>query len=447
MIFRIFLFVGFEQDHLHQCLRECLKGKTLNTVGLISEINIKELDLIYYKQKPLFRNTTFDFIDNTTMPGKDIIKKMSHHESIAIKMMDRNHKYPFKSYDKRKILYMSQLTNAYSLLLNYDYKLILFSIIPHATFNYILFNLAKLLGIQTKFFSQIQVQDIFCISDSISDLHSDLSVESNTNYVLSSNLQSEFKSRSNNEAPFYMSNRGLNLLQILYNLQKRIFRVHTYTQWAYSIKTKLIYIFTKKHSIPINNKYIYFPLHFQPESSTSPQGDIYVDQYLAILTLSKALPEGITILVKEHPKQAIWRRSDGFYSILRKLDNVKFISKKENSHTLIYNSIAVATITGTAGWEAIFNKIPVFAFGKPFYKNMTGVINIQDSTQIKDCIKSILNKTFVLACESDIKSFLYSIQKNYEYGVTDQTYLRQSNLSYRENTSLIIKAIYKAINL
>ncbi|MDP2946803.1 MAG: capsule biosynthesis protein, partial [Nanoarchaeota archaeon] len=62
-----------------------------------------------------------------------------------------------------------------------------------------------------------------------------------------------------------------------------------------------------------DKKFIYVPLNLQPECSTSPQGNIFVDQILMIETLSASLPSDWIIYVKEHPIQWLRRGLNFFY--------------------------------------------------------------------------------------------------------------------------------------
>jgi len=119
--------------------------------------------------------------------------------------------------------------------------------------------------------------------------------------------------------------------------------------------------------------YIYFPLHLQPELTTSALGGAYADQMLAIEALSSWLPKGYFIYLKENPKQTEKQRGPLFYKRLAALKNVRLLSRTENSIALIKGSVGVATVTGTAGWEALFHGKPVLVFGLAWYRGFSGV--------------------------------------------------------------------------
>ncbi len=55
------------------------------------------------------------------------------------------------------------------------------------------------------------------------------------------------------------------------------------------------------------NQYVYFPLHYEPERTTNPDGGIFHDQFLTIVFLRKMIPDNIDIIIKEHPSQFFHR--------------------------------------------------------------------------------------------------------------------------------------------
>ncbi len=120
-------------------------------------------------------------------------------------------------------------------------------------------------------------------------------------------------------------------------------------------------------------KYIYYPLHVNPEYSTNFQGTMWMDQTYNIEVLSKSVPVDWLIYVKEHPAMLIARvRPDEFYRRIRRLPNVRMASVSIDSHEMIMGAQMVAIVTGTTGWEAILRGKPVLQF-VPNYFDVLGL--------------------------------------------------------------------------
>jgi hypothetical protein len=137
-----------------------------------------------------------------------------------------------------------------------------------------------------------------------------------------------------------------------------------------------------------NKKYIYFPLHLQPEQTTDIYGGKYADQLLAIEELARALPADILIYVKENPKQTLYMRDPSFFRRLRDIPAVRYFSVEVSTYELTRRSLAVATISGTAGWEAIQMGKPVICFGYGWYRGLPGVFEWQ---QVKNGVAEALS--------------------------------------------------------
>ncbi len=117
--------------------------------------------------------------------------------------------------------------------------------------------------------------------------------------------------------------------------------------------------------------YFLYPIHMQPEASTLVLAKYYVDQLATIVNISKTLPLGVYLYVKEH-KSALGERFLSFYNQLKKYPNIKLIPHDENTFNLIKHSKGVITLSSTVGWEALFYKKPVLVLGDVFY-NGTGL--------------------------------------------------------------------------
>lgn len=111
-------------------------------------------------------------------------------------------------------------------------------------------------------------------------------------------------------------------------------------------------------------KYIYFPLQYQPEATSNPMGgDMYADQIIPLNILSQALPDDVKIYVKTHPEQLSLLRTKDYYTEIAKIPKVKFMKIETSTYDLMKNAVAVSSLTGTALWECQFFGVPALAFG------------------------------------------------------------------------------------
>ena len=110
--------------------------------------------------------------------------------------------------------------------------------------------------------------------------------------------------------------------------------------------------------INLDKDFVYFALHFEPERTTNPDGGIFHDQAIAILTLREFLPKNVDLYVKEHPSQFFMNdrgsrgRSPLFYEFIKNINGVRLVSPKQDSLDLIKKSIFTSTISGSVALES-----------------------------------------------------------------------------------------------
>ena len=138
-------------------------------------------------------------------------------------------------------------------------------------------------------------------------------------------------------------------------------------------------------------KYVFYPLHINPEASTSLFGKWYVNQLDLIEKISKSLPCDYKLYAKEHVF-AYSSRPSWYYKEIKKFPNVRLISPHTNTLDLIKNSSLVLTITSTVGWESILLQKPVLVFGDVYYNIFDGIIKIKEISQLPNLIENNLNK-------------------------------------------------------
>jgi len=140
----------------------------------------------------------------------------------------------------------------------------------------------------------------------------------------------------------------------------------------------------EENSVP--KKYVYFPLHYQPEATTAPRAGFFADQQIIVDIVSRALPDGVYLVVKEHPAQLLsqnWGISGrylGYWERINRHDNVILIDRHKDSRQLIKGSLGVVTATGTAGFEAILLGKPCFVFGQPWYVQHPSIVRLDFQT-------------------------------------------------------------------
>jgi hypothetical protein len=203
----------------------------------------------------------------------------------------------------------------------------------------------------------------------------------------------------------------------------------------------------KKQEKPadFNHPYVYVALHYQPENSTSPQGESFTDQFLVVDLLSKCVPKGWNVYVKEHSSQ--WHiklhgeraRTTDFYDALAALTNVRLVPVSTPNFSLIDHAKAVATVTGTTGWEAIVRGKPVLIFGHAWYKGCDGVFYIPSE---KTCKEALLKIAEGYKVEKEaVRLFVHAIEKVGMRGYVDVGYEKVADISYEENISALTYTI------
>ncbi|MDA0812775.1 MAG: hypothetical protein O3C21_10350, partial [Verrucomicrobia bacterium] len=113
-------------------------------------------------------------------------------------------------------------------------------------------------------------------------------------------------------------------------------------------------------------KFVLVALHYQPEATTEPQGGPFSDQSLFVKEIREALNAlgrtDIEVLVREHPRQVargipalgeVACRSVGFYKAISDMEGVQLVASSISMPELVQRALLVATVNGTAAWEAL----------------------------------------------------------------------------------------------
>ncbi len=155
------------------------------------------------------------------------------------------------------------------------------------------------------------------------------------------------------------------------------------------MRSKLEYVLKKKLS-SLPEDFVYFPLHVEPELAISPLGGHFEEQFEAVRFVASKLPRGWKVVIKEHPHQSgFGPRPKGFYKRFETIPSVELVKTEFNSLELISKSHVVATITGSAGFEALRLGKPSWVLGYPWYLSFPGVSRIDSSADLEHAYSAL----------------------------------------------------------
>ena len=184
-----------------------------------------------------------------------------------------------------------------------------------------------------------------------------------------------------------------------YTIDYSTINIYTHGLNSYNRKMKALFrkvFFPLRYDniINFNLKYYIFPLHYQPEASTSVWGNVCDNQYTLIHRILMNLPSDTFLFVKDHPAEYLYYNIE-VYSKLRNNPKVVLLNSKINNEQLIKKSMGVFSISSTFAFEALVLNKKIGVFGEVFYK------------EFKNC--------YYLDSMESIKNFLTIEEGNYDY--------------------------------
>lgn len=394
-----------------------------------------------------------------------ILEQYYFHEKTALKMMDRMDPtaYAFNLSERTELYYVF-LAYWINTIRTLKPDAVLFTESPHALFQYILYAVCIENNIKVLRFTPTHIGGLTFLSSSVKETpvylqkayEECLDKSSIDNFQIANAYLDKNRDSYQNALPYYMKTitkkYGIKEKIVLYGgkvnrfVKNKILTAYkrgnayslsddnitkldllSYKIKGYFVKRKLQKnYYALATSADLTQPYIYVALHYQPEKTTSPEGGVFVDQWLMIDMLSTLAPKGWNIYVKEHTSQFAEKlygeqgRSSDFYKKVSALHNVQLIYSNVSSFDLIDNAKAVATLTGTVGLEAVIRSKPVLSFGYAWYALCHGVMNVKHTKQLEEAFTRIEKGYDVESRKVD--AFLHAIEK-----VSFPTYLNPGN--------------------
>jgi len=197
----------------------------------------------------------------------------------------------------------------------------------------------------------------------------------------------------------------------------------------------------KKSLNTLPAKYVYLPLHLQPEASTNPLGSLYNRLPVIFAEVLNLIPEDYLIVVKENPKQTAHSRLHRYIDLFKN-KRFQIVSSSFDTYELIKNSSLVISITGTAIFEAsIMGKNSVL-LGNNIYHLLPNVFRLDKN--LKANISSILNNSKKSMKIDDFNNYINEMSKS---GAISPLLSETSNAFTMEEINNISKRLEEIIFL
>jgi hypothetical protein len=403
-------------------------------------------------------SSNYNNLDKTIPVDKSVFDSLNFDSLLTLKMSDRFGSFNGSdNFEERVQMFFNHVRFWNHIIEKHKIKISVFLSVPHEPAAFLIHQLMKSKGRTSLYHEQLHLQDTYLIEENINikkstSFKKDELLYKNAKFTIKEFRKPDYK-------PFYFNNFFNDLkktelrikkLKFVLNelkVKKLFFNYFIYKTNTLFIRKKILKYLTKCKVTPqLNKKYIFVPLHFQPEASTSPKGNIFVFQSLMIKMLSHSLNDSDWIIyLKEHPAQnPVFGRNLEFYKELNKLENVFFINENIATRNILLSSKAVGVITGTMGLEAIFNEIPVICFGDIYYKFFHGVFPVETNQELKNAIEKISSgfKPKLSKLSNEIKK----TPSNYFHGYVNYEYEEISKITFNENINLLVNNLNSYLN-
>ena len=411
---------------------------------------------------------------------KSLITALSSNESIFIKMMDRFNYDGNLSYRERIATYHKQLMYWKGVIEYFKPDLVVFRMAPHMGHDYVLYSLCRALGIKTIMFERPtipgQVFPVGSFEDESPLIRKKYKACLEKAHATPISLSPEVSAHLNKLSrpyeqamPFHETYKqarykggdfGATLWIIWHLIQSQVkgvlfdkwdsdYRRRKYYKRLGEIKRKKLqaHYHQLTQNVDLSIPYIFVALQCEPERQSCPVGGVFTHQYLMVDLLSKLVPQGWKVYVKEHRSQfkryqsAERSKTVESYDYLAGMPNVELVPLKFSAFELIDHAQATVTVSGTVGWESLVRGKPVLLFGHSWFSSCNGVFVAHTVEDCKLAIEAIQNGFQVDSDE--IKCFAHVVEQISYKGYIDPVYEQMGLISREENAMNLAKAIYE----
>ena len=118
----------------------------------------------------------------------------------------------------------------------------------------------------------------------------------------------------------------------------------------------------------LKDSYVVFPLSIPLEAQTAMRAPQYQDQIATCAMIANVLPHDCHLVVREHPGWPGTLDHGRLKRLLRRHENILYVSGDKPMPALMDNAAALITVNSTSAVEAALRRIPVIVLGEAFYR-------------------------------------------------------------------------------
>ena len=370
---------------------------------------------------------------NTCRPiDEDLIERMRKDESIFMQILNRREgRGRILSWRERRLRYYEMLRYWNHFFEEFDINCFLTANLPHRDRAYLLYSLCRGKGIPLFFPRAIHITPTRLLmvrdweEDSVKLRDRFLELQAQSATATTEDLPEDLRwyvkaqlGEGGDAVPWFkhlkkpsakelwwkrvfevLRNKPVQFLKKSYSFLLRSFSHRERTFRRMKREADALFRFYDRHALEpdYSNKFVYVPLHLQPEATSCPLGGAFADQLLMVQMLSHCLPDDVQIYIKENPRQRQafpdgMGRDPWFYEELLEVRNVTLVPLATDTFQLGKECAAVAAVTGTAGLEGLFRGKPMIMFGHRFFQYALGVFPVHSLEDCKKAVQEIFEK-------------------------------------------------------
>lgn len=189
--------------------------------------------------------------------------------------------------------------------------------------------------------------------------------------------------------------------------------------------------------VDLNVDYVFFPLHYEPEKTSNPDGGDYYNSYEAIMAIRDFVPQHIPIYIKEHITQFHHKyngylgRSPYFYRAISNLPNMKFVDSNVPARGLIEGSMLTVSQTGTASLEAACIGKKSMVMGDVWFSSLPNVFRFREVDDFE-----LLMKERCFGKEDVVEEAIRWIRAHCVNGYVTGSFIRMHNNKFQDKVYL-----------